>query len=54
MSKVVNAPSAQNSGGYEQKVAHPVNEPADKTAGKNTTMAANLYEQRCSQEVGAH
>lgn len=53
-SKVVNAPTAQNNGGFETKVVAPAHAPADKTAGTNTSMAAYAYELRVTQEQGTH
>lgn len=52
--KVVNAPTSQNNGGFETRVTAPAHAPADKTAGANATMAANLFEQRVTQEQGSH
>lgn len=55
MSQVVNAPTHQNNGGsHENRVTHYANEPADKTAGANATMAAHTFEGRVSQELGTH
>ena len=53
MSKVVNAPTVPNTGGYENKVAPPPRV-ADKTAGANSGSAANAFEQRAAQEQGTH
>lgn len=51
--KVVNAPTAPNNGGFENRVSPPARV-ADKTAGANSSMPAHAFEQRAVQEQGTH
>lgn len=52
MSKVVNAPTAPNDGGYEKRQGP--DRTADKTSGSNATSAAHAFEGRATQEQGNH
>lgn len=52
MSHVINAPTHQNTGGYENMVTTTANK--DKTAGSNALSAAFAFEQRVTQETGTH
>jgi hypothetical protein len=50
---IKNAPTTPNTGGYETRTAES-KRLADKTAGANASMAANVFETRVAQESGTH